>query len=148
MCAEPRIAEIPALLTYLRQPTRRHPANSLDVLTRPFGTTNAFEGAEVTEMLRIRVEDQPKTTTFYIEGKLAGDSVEELRRIWTAARTDSPEKETLIDLCAVRTVDATGKKLLCQMYHWGAKLAGSGLCMSALIEEITGNQPCPDAESR
>src|SRR5262245_52689413 len=99
-------------------------------------------------MLRIRVEDQPKTTTFYIEGKLAGDSVEELRRIWTAARTNSPEKQTLIDLCAVRTVDATGKKLLCQMYHWGAKLAGNGLCMSALIEEITGSQPCADVESR
>jgi anti-anti-sigma regulatory factor len=97
-------------------------------------------------MLRIRVEDQPKTTTLYVEGKLAGDCVDELRRVWTSVRTDSPSKETVIDLCSVRVVDTAGKKLLCQMYTWGTRLAGSGLCISPLIDEITNNQPCADSE--
>ena len=95
-------------------------------------------------MIRIRVEDQPKTTTLYVEGKLAGDSVDELRRVWTSVRNDSPGKETVIDLCAVRVVDAAGKKLLCQMHRWGTGLAGSGLCISPLIQEIIGGQPCLD----
>jgi ABC-type transporter Mla MlaB component len=88
-------------------------------------------------MLRIRVEDQPKATTLYVEGKLAGDCVDELRRVWTSIRSESPDKETVVDLCSVRVVDSTGKKLLCQMHEWGTRLAGHGLCISPLIEEIT-----------
>ena len=96
-------------------------------------------------MMRIRVEDQLKTTTLYVEGKLAGDSVDELRRVWTSVRNDSPGKETVIDLCAVRVVDPAGKKLLCQIHCWGTRLAGSGLCISALIQEITSVQPCTES---
>ena len=97
-------------------------------------------------MMRIRVEDQTKTTTLYVEGKLAGDCVDELRRVWTSVLNDSPEKETVIDLCAVRIVDAAGKKLLCQVHSWGTRLAGSGLCISPLIEEITSGQPCAESD--
>ena len=97
-------------------------------------------------MMRIRVEDQTKTTTLYVEGKLAGDCVDELRRVWTSVRNDSPGKETVIDLCAVRVVDGAGKKLLCQVYNWGTRLAGSGLCISPLIEEITSGQPCAESD--
>ena len=97
-------------------------------------------------MLRIRVEDQPNITTFYVEGKLAGDSVDELRKVWWSARTESPDKETVIDLCAARLVDVSGKKLLCQMHKWGARLAGNGLCITPLIEEIVAGKPCTDSE--
>ena len=88
-------------------------------------------------MLRIRVDDQPKATTLYVEGKLAGDSVDELRRVWTFVHTETPEKETVVDLCSVRVVDSAGRRLLCQMYGWGTRLAGHGLCITPLIEEIT-----------
>jgi len=95
-------------------------------------------------MLRIRVENQPKTTMLYVEGKLAGKNVDELRRVWTSIRNDSPGKETVVDLCSVRVVDSNGKNLLCQIHGWGTRLAGNGLCISALIEEITGAQPNTD----
>ena len=95
-------------------------------------------------MMRIRVEDQPKTTTLYVEGKLSGDSVDELRRVWTSIRNEAPTKETVIDLCAVRVIDAAGKKLLCQIYGWGTRLAGSGLCITPLIEEITSVKRCTE----
>jgi ABC-type transporter Mla MlaB component len=88
-------------------------------------------------MFRIRVEEQPKATTLYVEGKLAGCSVDELCKVWTSKRNESPDKPIVIDLCSVRTVDSAGRKLLCQLYGWGTRLSGSGLCISPLIEEIT-----------
>ena len=88
-------------------------------------------------MLRIRVEEQPEATTFYVEGKLSGDSVDELRRVWTSKRNESPEKEMVIDLCSVRVVDTAGRKLLSQLHGWGTRLSGTGLCISPLIQEIT-----------
>jgi len=97
-------------------------------------------------MLRIRVEDQPKITTLYVEGKLAGDCVDELRKVWVGIRADSPNKETVIDLCSVRFVDSAGRKLLCQMHGWGARLAGHSLTISPLIEEITSAKSCTDLE--
>jgi ABC-type transporter Mla MlaB component len=88
-------------------------------------------------MLRIRVEEKPKATTLYVEGKLAGASVDELCRVWTSKRNEAPEKEMVVDLCSVRSVDSAGRKLLTQMHGWGTHLSGNGLCISPLIEEIT-----------
>jgi anti-anti-sigma regulatory factor len=89
-------------------------------------------------MFRIRVDDASKTTTLYIEGKLLGDSVHELRRVWTTIRSESPEKPIVIELSSVLIVDIIGRKLLGQMHEWGTQLAGSGLVIGPLIEEITG----------
>jgi anti-anti-sigma regulatory factor len=90
-------------------------------------------------MLRIHIEEKPKTTTLYVEGKLAGDCVDELRRIWASVRNENPGKETIVDLCSVRIVDSTGRKLLSQIHGSGTRLAGSGLCISPLIEEIAAD---------
>jgi anti-anti-sigma factor len=95
-------------------------------------------------MLRIHVEEQPQTTILHVEGKLAGNHVDELRRVWTAVRTESPGKQTVIDLGSVRFVDSVGKELLSQMYGIGTQLSGSGLCISALIGEITGVRTAAD----
>lgn len=88
-------------------------------------------------MLRIRVEDQPKDTTLYVEGKLSGDWVDELRRVWTSVRNESPGKQTIVNITSVRAVDSTGRKLLSQMHGWGTRLDGNGLMIGPLIEEIT-----------
>ena len=97
-------------------------------------------------MIRINVEDQSKDTTLYVEGKLAGDCVDELRRVWTAVRTESPGKQTVVDLSSVRVVDCTGRKLLCQMHGWGTRLSGSGILVGPLIQEITDAGSCTDSE--
>jgi len=34
-------------------------------------------------------------------------------------------------------VDPAGRKLLCQFHAWGTQLAGKGLMIGPLIEEIT-----------
>jgi ABC-type transporter Mla MlaB component len=93
-------------------------------------------------MLKIRVDNQPEIITLYVEGKLVGDCVDELRRVWTTLRTESPTKPTTVELSSVRVVDVTGRKLLTQMHEWGSQLAGSGLVIGSLINEIrsTRNQ--------
>ena len=96
-------------------------------------------------MIRIQVDDQGKAVTLYIEGKLAGDGVDELRRVWTSVRNDTPGKQTIVDLSSVRAVDCTGHKLLCQMHGWGTRLAGSGLMIGPLIEEIMKGGPCSES---
>jgi hypothetical protein len=91
-------------------------------------------------MLKIRVDNQPEIITLYVEGKLVGDCVDELRRVWTTLRTEAPTKPTVVELSSVRVVDVTGRKLLSQMHEWGSRLAGSGLVIGSLINEITRNQ--------
>ena len=88
-------------------------------------------------MVRITVDDQPRVTTIYVEGRLAGECVDELRKAWASVRNASPDKEVVVDLCSVRVVDNAGRKLLVQIHEWGTRLAGSGLCITPLIEEIT-----------
>jgi ABC-type transporter Mla MlaB component len=95
-------------------------------------------------MLRISVHDRSETTTLYVQGKLSGACVDELRRVWMSIRHESPGKDTVVDLCAVRVVDAAGKKLLCQMHGWGTKLAGHGIAIGPLIEEITSTASCSE----
>src|SRR2546426_4112681 len=90
-------------------------------------------------MLRIQVEEQAESVTLYVEGKLAGDAVDDLRRVWTSLHIESPGKQISVNLSSVRVVDCTGRKLLFQMYVWGTRLAGTGLIIEPLIEEITTN---------
>ena len=96
-------------------------------------------------MIRIQVDDQSNAVTLYVEGKLAGECVDELRRVWASIRNESPAKQTVVDLSSVRVVDCTGRKLLCQMHGWGTRLAGAGLVIGPLVEEII-DASCSDTE--
>ena len=93
-------------------------------------------------MLRIHVEDQKESIILFVEGKLAGDSIDELRRIWTSVRCQTPDKKTVVDLSSVRAVDCDARKLLCQMRGWGTRLAGTGLMIGPLVDEINAKVDC------
>jgi ABC-type transporter Mla MlaB component len=77
-------------------------------------------------------------TTFYVEGKLTGDSVEELRRVWLAARNQHPDRHTVVNLSSLFVVDTTGKNLLSEMQRCGTQLSGRGIMIRPLIDEICG----------
>jgi hypothetical protein len=88
------------------------------------------------------VDDQPVAATFYVEGKLVGSSVDELRKVWTAIHTESTQKQTVVELTSVLLVDAVGRRLLRQMHANGAQLCGSGIMIKSLIEEIANGKNC------
>ena len=100
---------------------------------------SAFSADDRKRMLRIQVDEQPETTILRVEGRLAGDWVDELRKVWMTVRTESPEKQAVVELSSVMSVDKPGRKLLSQMHSRGTQLSGSGLIVRSLIEEITGS---------
>jgi anti-anti-sigma regulatory factor len=100
-------------------------------------------------MLRISVQNGPLTTRFKLEGKLAHEWVSEAAKAWSALTAINGQKKVIVDLFDVEFVDDLGTQLLAQMNHAGAELVGSGPMISALIEEIEGNellQTCEEKE--
>ena len=91
-------------------------------------------------MLRISVQNGPLTTRFKLEGKLAHEWVTEAEKAWSALTVMNGQKKVIVDLFDVEFVDDPGMELLAQMNHAGAELVGSGPMISALIEEIEGNE--------
>ena len=91
-------------------------------------------------MLRISVQNGPLTTRFKLEGKLAHEWVAEAEKAWVALTAINGTKKVIVDLFDVEFVDDLGKQLLAQMNHTGADLVGSGPMISALIEEIEGDE--------
>jgi anti-anti-sigma regulatory factor len=87
-------------------------------------------------MLRISVVNESGITRMKLEGKLAHEWVEEAKKAWAAMAGMSCETSLVVDLLSVSFVDDAGQRLLTEMRHAGAELLGSGLVMSALIDEI------------
>ena len=42
--------------------------------------------------------------------------MDELRKVWMTVRTESPEKQAVVELSSVISVDKPGRKLLSQMH--------------------------------
>jgi anti-anti-sigma regulatory factor len=87
-------------------------------------------------MLRISVLNEPGITRLKLEGKLAQEWVEEVRKAWGTLGEMNGHTDVIVDLLGVSFVDDAGHQLLADMRHTGAELIGSGPLMSALIDEI------------
>lgn len=68
-------------------------------------------------MLKITIQDDTKSQTMRLEGKLIGPWVEELRRAWQSLPQSRVRKALSLDLRGVIFVDAEGKKLLREIYR-------------------------------
>jgi anti-anti-sigma regulatory factor len=87
-------------------------------------------------MLRISVLNDRDETRLKLEGKLAHEWVAEAQKAWSALIGLHGHTEIVVDLQDVSFVDDPGQQLLAAMRHAGARLAGYGPMMSALIDEI------------
>lgn len=87
-------------------------------------------------MLRISIIHEDSKVLWTLEGKLAGEWVEELEQCWTKAIPEQSGKHVEVILRAVSYVDESGKKLLAELAAQGAELKGCGCMTGALIEEI------------
>jgi anti-anti-sigma regulatory factor len=100
-------------------------------------------------MLKITTHKDTYSTTFQLEGRLAGPWVGELKRCWTSAANKPENHSVFLDLSGVTYVDAAGKDLLKTLHRDGATLIASGCLMSCLVGEITQGvrserTKCPD----
>jgi ABC-type transporter Mla MlaB component len=85
----------------------------------------------------LTIADRAHEYRITISGKLAGDSVYELERIWTSACADCLHRELAIDISGLSGYDTAGCKLLRQIYRHGAKFAASTPSSLVLLGEIS-----------
>lgn len=90
-------------------------------------------------MLRITVKKDSTTETWELEGKLSGEWVPELDRLWRQ-RTPQSGSTIEIHLKAVSYIDPAGKQLLAEMRQQGAEIKGCGCMVRAFVEEIMGKK--------
>jgi ABC-type transporter Mla MlaB component len=90
-------------------------------------------------MLRVTIKKEDTSETWELEGKLAGEWVPELDRLW---RQRTPQSGTTIEihLKAVSYIDPAGKQLLAEMRQQGAEIKGCGCMVRAFVEEIMGKK--------
>jgi ABC-type transporter Mla MlaB component len=86
-------------------------------------------------MLRVTIEKDNAVETWELEGKLSGEWVSELDRLWKQ-RSPQPGITTEIHLKAVSYIDPAGKQLLAEMRAHGAEIKGCGCMVRAFVEEI------------
>jgi len=96
-------------------------------------------------MLRVTVQSGTESTVFRLEGKLAGDWVEVLRRVWSAHQPLSDSPSLVLDLSDVDFIDERGKGLLAELHVQGAALIpGAGPLTRAIVHDVqarTTRQP-------
>ena len=91
-------------------------------------------------MLRITVDEDGACCMLKLAGRLGPLWVHETGKAWRSALCSSAARIE-IDMREVTGVDDEGRQLLTSMHRAGAHLVGQGVKMTALLEEITGNQP-------
>ena len=90
-------------------------------------------------MLRVTIKKENTTETWELEGKLSGEWVPELDRLWRQ-RTPQTGTTTEVHLKAVSYIDPAGKQLLAEMRRQGAEIKGCGCMVRAFVEEIMGKK--------
>ena len=85
-------------------------------------------------MLRITVHKDTSPTTLELEGRIAGEWVDELEQAWlTEAKLGKLVK---VDLSGVTFIDEKGKKLLARMFERRSNLYATDCMNRSIIEEI------------
>ena len=104
-------------------------------------------------MLKITTHTDARSTTFELEGRLAGPWVDELKGCWE--RAAGSQGRVLVDLTEVTFIDSDGKALLARMHREGAELKAAGCLTRCIVEEITrpgpydkSDQACVDADQK
>ena len=73
-------------------------------------------------MLRVEIESVPPAVTLVCSGRLVlGVEAETLR----CMATSRPERDVLLDLSRVHSIDAAGLGLLVELHHWARQHAAS-----------------------
>jgi ABC-type transporter Mla MlaB component len=95
-------------------------------------------------MLRITVHEDGNVRRLELAGRLEGPWVAETENAWRASLR--PDQKIEIDLRQLTAVDDAGRDLLAVIQRAGASLIVQGVWMTALIGELSSQQPCDGAK--
>jgi len=90
-------------------------------------------------MMRITRQQDGETMTLKIEGCLAGEWVNEMKRCWDEVKTGARRRVIRIDLTDVTFIDAAGRELLAQMFASGAIAGAANVMTKAVVEQLTSD---------
>ncbi len=88
-------------------------------------------------MLRITIQENSELR-LTLEGRLAGAWVTELEQCWRTASSTARDKQFVIDLTDLDSVDSAGRRLLKTLNEHGTRFIATTLIMRELVSEITG----------
>ena len=91
-------------------------------------------------MLRIHLEAKCESVTIRVEGRIAGDWVDELEKCCREVLARQQNRRVIIELDEVIIVDARGEALLQHMHQAGVALTGRGMHSQDLVERIQQRQ--------
>jgi hypothetical protein len=103
-----------------------------------FGRVRAIHVSEV--MLRITIHEDDKGCKLELAGRLEGQWVAETEKAWRASLR--PDREVEVDLRQLTGIDNAGRDLLAAIHLAGACLIAEGVWMTALIDELSSQNPC------
>ncbi|MEP7340405.1 MAG: STAS domain-containing protein [Acidobacteriota bacterium] len=87
-------------------------------------------------MLRIIEQEDDRSLTFQLAGRLVRDWAPELEHCWRQAIAAQQLATVSVDLTEVTFIDDAGKRLLAAMARADVKLIAADVLMKALVEQI------------
>jgi anti-anti-sigma regulatory factor len=87
-------------------------------------------------MLRIAIRSGQDVDTWILQGRLAGELVDELTAAWEKTRGERTGRKCLVDLVDVTFVDERGEKALTKMMIEGVQFVVRGVYTRGLLESL------------
>ena len=88
-------------------------------------------------MLRIAIRSTPDQDTWILEGRLAGQMVDELTSSWRQRRDERRGRKSVVDLVDVTSVDERGEQALMAMMMDGAEFIVRGVYTKTLLQSLS-----------
>jgi anti-anti-sigma regulatory factor len=88
-------------------------------------------------MLRIAIRSTEDEDTWILEGRLAGQVVDELSDAWKKTRSERHGRKSVVDLVDVTFVDERGEKALAEMMADGAEFVVRGVYTKSLLQSLS-----------
>ena len=87
-------------------------------------------------MLRIAIRSTEDQDTWILEGRLAGQVVDELLDAWKKTRREPHVRKSVVDLVDVTFVDERGERALAKMMADGAEFVVRGVYTKSLLQSL------------
>jgi ABC-type transporter Mla MlaB component len=88
----------------------------------------------------VKIHDRADEFRIELIGKFSGDVVEEVASSWKGALADTFPRKCTVDISRLSGYDATGRKLLRDMYQHGTQFAAGNPVALAFLNEISTNE--------